>query len=123
MVQNGVQTFIPVFTGYVFARCTDDRIAELAKHHPQGLSCILPYKISEDQIERMRKEKEQFAKTTPPKARRKLAGERVVITNGPFKDFQGEVIQEAQEKAHVRILIFGRPTPVIIDIADIQLAQ
>src|SRR5688572_2966317 len=43
-------------------------------------------------------------------------GERVKITDGPFKDFDGKVSEVDMEKGRVKVLvtIFGRETPVVL---------
>mgnify|MGYP001575590060 CR=1 FL=1 len=49
-------------------------------------------------------------------------GERVKITDGPFKDFDGKVSEIDMEKGRVKVLvsIFGRETPVELDFLQIK---
>ncbi len=49
-------------------------------------------------------------------------GERVKITDGPFKDFDGKVSEVEPEKGRVKVLvtIFGRETPVELDFLQIK---
>lgn len=49
-------------------------------------------------------------------------GERVKITDGPFKDFDGKVAEVDMEKGRVKVLvtIFGRETPVELDFLQIK---
>ncbi len=49
-------------------------------------------------------------------------GERVKITDGPFKDFDGKVSEVDPEKGRVKVLvtIFGRETPVELDFLQIK---
>ncbi len=49
-------------------------------------------------------------------------GERVRITNGPFVEFSGSVdeLQPDKGKARVLVSIFGRDTPVEVDIVHLE---
>lgn len=49
-------------------------------------------------------------------------GDRVKITDGPFKDFDGKVSDVDAEKGRVKVLvtIFGRETPVELDFLQIK---
>jgi transcription termination/antitermination protein NusG len=49
-------------------------------------------------------------------------GERVKITDGPFKDFDGKVSEVDMEKGRVKVLvtIFGRETPVELDFLQMK---
>ena len=49
-------------------------------------------------------------------------GDRVKITDGPFKDFDGKVSEVDPEKGRVKVLvtIFGRETPVELDFLQIK---
>ena len=48
-------------------------------------------------------------------------GERVKITDGPFKDFDGKVAEIDMERGRVKVLvtIFGRETPVELDFLQV----
>ena len=50
-------------------------------------------------------------------------GEQVVILDGPFVNYEGEVNQVDKEKGKVKVLIsmFGRETPVELDFNQIKL--
>src|SRR5512143_244750 len=49
-------------------------------------------------------------------------GERVKISDGPFKDFDGKVSEVDMEKGRVKVLvtIFGRETPVELDFLQMK---
>ena len=51
-----------------------------------------------------------------------VVGDRVKITDGPFKDFDGKVSEVDSEKGRVKVLvtIFGRETPVELDSLQIK---
>lgn len=49
-------------------------------------------------------------------------GERVKITDGPFKDFDGKISEVDMERGRVKVLvtIFGRETPVELDFLQMR---
>lgn len=49
-------------------------------------------------------------------------GDRVKITDGPFKDFDGKIAEVDMERGRVKVLvtIFGRETPVELDFLQIK---
>ena len=49
-------------------------------------------------------------------------GDRVKVSDGPFKDFDGKVAEVDMEKGRVKVLvtIFGRETPVELDFLQIK---
>ena len=49
-------------------------------------------------------------------------GDQIVVTSGPFKDFQGEVIEVSGERSKLKALlsIFGRDTPVELEFSQIN---
>lgn len=49
-------------------------------------------------------------------------GDRVKITDGPFKDFDGKISEIDAERGRVKVLvtIFGRETPVELDFLQIK---
>ena len=51
-----------------------------------------------------------------------INGETVKVTDGPFKDFVGRVIEcnEERNKVKVNVLVFGRETPIELDILQIS---
>ena len=51
-----------------------------------------------------------------------LEGDQILVTAGPFKDFQGEVIEVSGERSKLKALlsIFGRETPVELEFSQIS---
>lgn len=49
-------------------------------------------------------------------------GDRITVTAGPFKDFQGEVIEISGDRSKLKALlsIFGRETPVELEFSQIS---
>lgn len=51
-----------------------------------------------------------------------VVGETVIITDGPFKDFEGKVGEVDEERGKVQVLVsmFGRETPVELDFLQVR---
>ena len=49
-------------------------------------------------------------------------GDPVVISDGPFKEFEGKVSEVDHERGKVKILVsmFGRETPVELDFLQVK---
>ncbi|MDW8279990.1 MAG: KOW motif-containing protein, partial [bacterium] len=49
-------------------------------------------------------------------------GELVKIIDGPFKDYEGKILEIDNERGRVRVLvpIFGRETPLDLDVLQIK---
>ena len=52
-------------------------------------------------------------------------GETVKIIAGPFNDFTGtiEEVNESQKKLKVRVMIFGRKTPLELSFMQVEKTQ
>ena len=80
-----------------------------------------PIEVPREQLEQVNKKVEDSVKS--PKARISFSqGESVKVIDGPFKSFNGVVEEVNQEKGRVKVSvsIFGRPTPVDFDFAQIH---
>jgi transcriptional antiterminator NusG len=49
-------------------------------------------------------------------------GDKILVLSGPFKDFEGEVIEVSPERSKLKALlsIFGRDTPVELEFNQIE---
>lgn len=51
-----------------------------------------------------------------------VVGEKIIVISGPFRDFEGEVIDIYHERSKIKALlsIFGRDTPVELDLSQFK---
>jgi len=124
-----------VFPGYVLVRMVLDEDTMMAvKSTPNVINFvgaedgrgngrsrghIKPRPLSRQEVNRI------FKRASEKKAIVKLDIEekdRIIVTSGPFKDFQGEVIEVSGERNKLKALlsIFGRETPVELEFSQIN---
>ena len=124
-----------VFPGYVLVRMILDEDTMMAvKSTPNVINFvgaddgrgngrsrghINPSPLSRNEVNRI------FKRASEKKAVIKLDIEekdRIIVTSGPFKDFQGEVIEVSGERNKLKALlsIFGRETPVELEFSQIN---
>ena len=124
-----------VFPGYVLVRMILDEDtmmavkstpnvinfvgAEDSRSNGRSRGHIKPRPLSRQEVNRI------FKRASEKKAVIKLDLEekdRIIVTSGPFKDFQGEVIEVSGERNKLKALlsIFGRETPVELEFSQIN---
>jgi transcriptional antiterminator NusG len=49
-------------------------------------------------------------------------GDQILVLSGPFKDFEGEVVEVSPERGKLKALlsIFGRDTPVELEFNQVE---
>ncbi|MBF2035722.1 MAG: transcription termination/antitermination protein NusG [Leptolyngbyaceae cyanobacterium T60_A2020_046] len=124
-----------VFPGYVLISMKlDDEVWQVVKNTPhvinfvgaeqrraygRGRGHVKPMPLSRSEVERI------FKQTQEQKPVIKVdmeAGDRITVLSGPFKDFEGEVIEVSPERSKLKALlsIFGRDTPVELEFNQVQ---
>jgi transcriptional antiterminator NusG len=124
-----------VFPGYVLVKMfLDDDVWQVVKNTPhvinfvgaeqrravgRGRGHVKPMPLSRSEVERI------FKRTEEQKAVVKVdmvAGDKILVLSGPFKDFEGEVIEVSPERSKLKALlsIFGRDTPVELEFNQVQ---
>jgi transcriptional antiterminator NusG len=124
-----------VFPGYVLVRMRmDDDAWQVVKNTPNVINFVgseqkrgygrgrghvkpLPLSFGEvDRIFKQTREQEPVVKTDLG------AGDKIMVLSGPFKDFEGEVIEVSPERSKLKALlsIFGRTTPVELEFNQVQ---
>ncbi|PZV17643.1 MAG: transcription termination/antitermination protein NusG [Leptolyngbya sp.] len=134
-----------VFPGYVLLRVTrswnndlqqwemDDEAWLVVKNTPnvinfvgaeqrrpgRGRGHVKPMPLSPTEVERIFKQ----AQEQEPVVKIDMApGDKILVLSGPFKDFEGEVIEVSPERSKLKALlsIFGRDTPVELEFNQVQ---
>ncbi|MCP9850028.1 transcription termination/antitermination protein NusG [Cyanobium sp. Morenito 9A2] len=132
---NRQSTEEKVFPGYVLVRMVLDEDTMMAvRSTPNVINFvgaeerratgrvrghIKPRPLSRTEVDRI------FKRAAEKKAVVKVdltEGDQILVTAGPFKDFQGEVIEVSGERSKLKALlsIFGRETPVELEFAQIS---
>lgn len=80
---------------------------------------VNPVPLSHSEVERI------FKQTTEQEPVVKIdmaTGDKIVVLSGPFKDFEGEVIEVVPERSKLKALlsIFGRDTPVELEFNQVE---
>lgn len=124
-----------VFPGYVLIRMImDDDAWQVVKNTPnvinfvgaeqrrsygRGRGHVKPMPLSSSEVERIFKQSDE----QEPAVKIDMAvGDKIVVLSGPFKDFEGEVIEVSAERNKLKALlsIFGRDTPVELEFNQIE---
>jgi transcription termination/antitermination protein NusG len=127
-----------VFPGYVLIRMVlDDEVWQVIKNTPnvinfvgseqkrrygRGRGHVKPMPLGAGEVERI------FKRAQAQEPVRKLdmaAGDKISVLSGPFKDFEGEVIEVSAERSKLKALlsIFGRDTPVELEVTQVKKLQ
>ncbi|MEM1280541.1 MAG: transcription termination/antitermination protein NusG [Cyanobacteria bacterium P01_D01_bin.71] len=124
-----------VFPGYVLIRMImDDEAWQVIKNTPhvinfvgaeqrraygRGRGHVKPMPLGRAEVERIFK---QTQEQQPVIKVDMEAGDRISVLSGPFKDFEGEVIEVSPERSKLKALlsIFGRDTPVELEFNQVQ---
>jgi transcriptional antiterminator NusG len=96
-----------------FVGAEDRRATGKARGH------IKPRPLSRSEVDRIFK---RAAEKKPVVKVDLTEGDQILVTAGPFKDFQGEVIEVSGERNKLKALlsIFGRETPVELEFSQIS---
>lgn len=113
-----------IFPGYILIRMLMDDQSWLAVRTTPGVTGFVgtgnrPTPISEKEVEAILR----FMKLKAPKYKTSFSvGEAVKIIDGPFADFLGTIDSIDEEKGKVKVLvsIFGRETPVELDVLQVS---
>jgi len=93
--------------------------AEQKRGTGRGRGHVKPMPLSGSEVERIFKQSsEQDLVVKIDMA----AGDKIIVLSGPFKDFEGEVIEVSPERSKLKALlsIFGRETPVELEFTQVQ---
>lgn len=124
-----------VFPGYVLIKMVmDDESWQVIKNTPnvinfvgaeqkrrygRGRGHVKPMPLGHAEVERIFKQTQE----QEPIVKIDMAtGDKILVLSGPFKDFEGEVIEVSPERSKLKALlsIFGRDTPVELEFNQVQ---
>lgn len=124
-----------VFPGYVLIRMVMDDEAwqvvkntphvinfvgsEQKRHYGRGRGHVQPLPLAYGEVERIFKQAEE---QEPVVKIEMQTGDKIIVLSGPFKDFEGEVIEVSPERSKLKALlsIFGRDTPVELEFNQVE---
>jgi len=92
---------------------------EQKRHYGRGRGHVTPRPLGRSEAERIfRVTEEQEAVVKIDMA----IGDKIKVLAGPFKDFEGEVVEVTPERSKLKALlsIFGRDTPVELEFNQVQ---
>lgn len=114
------------FPGYILANMVlNDATWLLVKSVPRVASFLgsggKPSPVSEREVRRIMKQVEKTAEA-PRNLYSFEIGEGVRVTDGPFTSFSGivEDVEHDKGRLKVSVMIFGRPTPVELEFAQVE---
>jgi transcriptional antiterminator NusG len=124
-----------VFPGYVLIQMAlDDEAWQVIKNTPhvinfvgaeqkrsygRGRGHVRPVPLNRSEVERIFKQ----AQVVEPIVKVDMTiGDKILVLSGPFKDFEGEVIEVSPERSKLKALlsIFGRDTPVELEFNQVE---
>ncbi len=121
-----VNTERKFFPGYVLIHMEmSDDAWHLVKDVPKVTGFLgnknKPSPISDAEAERIMKQQQEGTETRRPAVIFEV-GEQVRVADGPFTSFNGVVEDVDEDKARVKVMvsIFGRPTPVDLEYAQVE---
>ncbi|MGL5034501.1 MAG: transcription termination/antitermination protein NusG [Microcystaceae cyanobacterium] len=124
-----------VFPGYVLIRMVMDDEAwqvvkntphvinfvgsEQKRHYGRGRGHVQPLPLAYGEVERIFRQTEE---QEPVVKIEMQTGDKIMVLSGPFKDFEGEVIEVSPERSKLKALlsIFGRDTPVELEFNQVE---
>lgn len=93
--------------------------AEQKRRYGRGRGHVKPMPLGHSEVERIFKQTQE----QEPIIKIDMApGDKILVLSGPFKDFEGEVIEVSPERSKLKALlsIFGRDTPVELEFNQVQ---
>ena len=115
-----------MYPGYIFVETASLAVLQEALKLVSNNSGILKSKTGEPSFLRQEEIDKMINDANKPEIDIDLlnfvVGENVKITGGPFDNFKGEIEEVNKEKGKVKVnvLIFGRSTPVDLQIDQIE---
>lgn len=113
-----------IFPGYVLVNMiVDDDSWYVVRNTPRVTGFVgagnTPVPVSEEEIDQI---KSRMGVEEPEYQMDVSEGDTVKITDGPFEDYDGKVVDIDEEKGRLKVLVdmFGRETPVDLDSLQVE---
>ncbi|MGC8460864.1 MAG: transcription termination/antitermination protein NusG [Candidatus Dormibacteria bacterium] len=126
-IKDGQRRKVPrkVFPGYILVRMImSDEAWSVVRNTPGVTSFVgtgnTPIPLQEHEVKGIQK---QLKEEVPSKVTVEYeVGENVHVIDGPFTDFNGKVVEINMEKGKLKVLVnmFGRETPVELDLLQVE---
>src|SRR5829696_4632692 len=128
--KNGKKVVVQkkVFPGYLLVRCALDDDSWYVVRNTPGVTGFVgqgakPSPLPRRDVEMflsVKDEGDEAPKRSKPRLEYEL-GETVRVKEGPFADFSGEIVEINEDQLKVKVLvnIFGRETPVELEVAKL----
>ncbi|MGX1098208.1 transcription termination/antitermination protein NusG [Amorphus sp. MBR-141] len=114
------------FPGYVLVKCElSDQVYHLIKNTPKVTGFLgadlRPMPISDAEADRILQQVSEGVERPKPTISFEV-GEQVRVSDGPFASFSGQIEEVDEERARLKVAvsIFGRPTPVELEYAQVE---
>lgn len=127
--RNGKQREVKkkFYNGYIFVKMNlNDKSWHTVKNTPKIVGFLggnprQPEPVPESEVKKITERIEE-GKRAPTQTVHYERGQKVRVTAGPFKDFQGWVEEVDQEKSKLKVMveIFGRPTRKPFDFDEVE---
>lgn len=93
--------------------------AEQKRSYGRGRGHVKPLPLSRAEVDRIFKQTQE----QEPVVKIDMAiGDHILVLSGPFKDFEGDVIEVSVERSKLKasLSIFGRDTPVELEFNQVE---
>lgn len=93
--------------------------AEQKRHSGRGRGHVKPLPLSPSEVDRIFRQAQQQEAVVKVEM---ACGDHILVLSGPFKDFEGDVIEVSPERNKLKALlsIFGRDTPVELEFNQVE---
>lgn len=117
-----------LFPGYLLAEIAlDEESRQLIRSVPRVVGFLgeaeTPTTVPEKEVQEIIARVNSSRGTVRPRSRVAI-GEQVRVVDGPFREFSGtvEAVRPDASRVRVALSVFGRPTPVELDLVEVEAA-
>lgn len=114
-----------IYNGYIYFETANKLTEDELKHISINSNILsmsgskLPSLMSDSDVRKIMKE-DDILKRAESKLTKYIKGEKVIINDGPFKTFEGTIVELIGDKINLEVKIFGRNTPVTLELTQIN---